>query len=37
VLRGYVRTWLNQIFDEYDRVSLHERLTDRAPTVRPGR
>lgn len=37
VLRGYVRTWLNQIFDEYDRVSLHERLTDRAPTSRPGR
>ena len=37
VLRGYTRTWLNQIFDEFDRVSLHERLTDRAPTSRPGR
>ena len=30
VLRGYVRTWLNQISSEYDRVGLIERLTDRA-------
>jgi hypothetical protein len=30
VLRGYVRTWLNQISGEYDRVGLIERLTDRA-------
>jgi hypothetical protein len=30
VLRGYVRTWLNQIFGEYDRVGLLDRLTDRA-------
>lgn len=37
VLRGYVRTWLNQIFDEYDRVGLHERLTDRQPPARSGR
>jgi len=29
VLRGYVRTWLRQIYDEYDRVGLLERLTDR--------
>jgi hypothetical protein len=28
VLRGYVRTWLKQVFDEYDRVGLVERLTD---------
>jgi hypothetical protein len=28
VLRGYVRTWLKQVFDEYDRVGLIERLTD---------
>lgn len=37
VLRGYVRTWLNQIYDEFDRVSLHERLTDRQPSSRSGR
>jgi hypothetical protein len=30
VLRGYVRTWLNQIAHEYDRIGLIERLTDRA-------
>jgi len=30
VLRGYVRTWLNQISGEYDRVGLIDRLTDRA-------
>ena len=30
VLRGYVRTWLNQIAGEYDRVGLIQRLTDKA-------
>ena len=30
VLRGYVRTWLNQISREYDRVGLLDRLYDRA-------
>jgi hypothetical protein len=30
VLRGYTRTWLNQIIGEYDRVGLLDRLTDRA-------
>ena len=30
VLRGYVRTWLNLIYGEYDRVGLIDRLTDRA-------
>jgi hypothetical protein len=29
VLRGYVRTWLKQIFHEYDRVGLLDRLYDR--------
>jgi hypothetical protein len=29
VLRGYVRTWLRQINDEYDRVGLLDRLYDR--------
>jgi hypothetical protein len=29
VLRGYVRTWLRHICDEYDRVGLLDRLTDR--------
>jgi hypothetical protein len=29
VLRGYVRTWLRQICDEYDRVGLLDRLYDR--------
>ena len=28
-LRGYVRTWLRQISDEYDRVGLLDRLYDR--------
>jgi hypothetical protein len=28
VLRGYVRTWLKHVFDEYDRVGLIDRLTD---------
>jgi hypothetical protein len=30
VLRGYVRTWLNQITNEYDRVGLIQRLTEKA-------
>jgi hypothetical protein len=30
VLRGYVRTWLNQITGEYDRVGLIQRLTEKA-------
>jgi len=30
VLRGYVRTWLNQITKEYDRVGLITRLTEKA-------
>lgn len=29
VLRGYVRTWMRQISDEYDRVGLLDRLYDR--------
>lgn len=29
VLRGYVRTWMKQISDEYDRVGLIDRLYDR--------
>ena len=29
VLRGYVRTWMRQITDEYDRVGLLDRLYDR--------
>jgi len=33
VLRGYVRTWINRISAEYDRVSLLDRLYDRIPTV----
>lgn len=27
VLRGYVKTWLKHVFDEYDRVGLIDRLT----------
>jgi hypothetical protein len=30
VLRGYVRTWLNQVCAEYDRVALLDRIYDRA-------
>jgi hypothetical protein len=30
VLRGYVRTWLNQIHSEYDRVALLDRMYERA-------
>ena len=29
VLRGYVRTWLKQVCNEYDRVGLLDRLYDR--------
>jgi hypothetical protein len=29
VLRGYARTWMRQISDEYDRVGLIDRLYDR--------
>ena len=28
VLRGYVKTWLKHVFDEYERVGLIDRLTD---------
>ncbi len=28
VLRGYVRTWQKQVFDEFERVGLIDRLTD---------
>ena len=30
VLRGYVRTWLSQVNEEYDRVGLLDRIYDRA-------
>ena len=30
VLRGYVRTWCNLVGDEYDRISLVDRLAGRA-------
>ncbi len=30
VLRGYVRTWCNLVGDEYDRISLIDRLAGRA-------
>jgi hypothetical protein len=30
VLRGYVRTWLNQISAEYDRIGLIDRMYERA-------
>ena len=30
VLRGYVRTWLNQVQAEYDRVGLLDRMYERA-------
>jgi hypothetical protein len=30
VLRGYVRTWLNHVCAEYDRVALLDRIYDRA-------
>ena len=30
VLRGYVRTWLNQVNEEYDRIGLLDRIYDRA-------
>jgi hypothetical protein len=34
VLRGYVRTWMNQITSEYDRIGLIDRLSDRGVTTR---
>jgi hypothetical protein len=34
VLRGYVRTWLNHIFGEYDRIGLIDRISDRGAAVR---
>jgi hypothetical protein len=33
VLRGYVRTWINQISKEYDRINLVERLANREVTT----
>ncbi len=32
VLRGYVRTWVNQISAEYERVGLLDRVHDRVPS-----
>jgi len=29
VLRGYVRSWMNQVTSEYDRIRLIDRLSDR--------
>jgi hypothetical protein len=29
VLRGYVRTWLKRVSDEYDRIALMDRLAER--------
>jgi hypothetical protein len=29
VLRGYVRSWMNQVTSEYDRIGLIDRLSDR--------
>ena len=34
VLRGYVRTWMNQVSSEYDRIGLLDRLSDRGVTTR---
>jgi hypothetical protein len=31
VLRGYVRTWLGRVNDEYERIGLMERLAERTP------
>jgi hypothetical protein len=33
VLRGYVRTWMNQIGSEYDRINLIDRLAGRGVTT----
>ena len=33
VLRGYVRSWMNQATSEYDRISLIDRLSDRGVTT----
>jgi hypothetical protein len=34
VLRGYVRSWMNQVTSEYDRIGLTDRLSDRGVTTR---
>jgi hypothetical protein len=34
VLRGYVRSWMQQIASEYDRIGLIDRLADREVTTR---
>ena len=34
VLRGYVRSWMNQITSGYDRIGLIDRLSDRGETTR---
>jgi hypothetical protein len=34
VLRGYVRTWMNQVSGEYDRIGLLDRLSDRGVATR---
>jgi hypothetical protein len=34
VLRGYVRTWMNQVSSEYDRIGLLDRLSDRGAATR---
>jgi hypothetical protein len=34
VLRGYVRSWMNQVTSEYDRIGLIDRLSDRGETTR---
>jgi hypothetical protein len=34
VLRGYVRSWMNQVTSEYDRIGLIDRLSDRGVTTR---
>ena len=33
VLRGYVRSWMNQATSEYDRIGLIDRLSDRGVTT----
>jgi hypothetical protein len=33
VLRGYVRTWMNQIGSEYDRINLIDRLAGQGVTT----
>ena len=34
VLRGYVRSWMNQVTSEYDRIGLIDRFSDRGETTR---